>query len=396
MAGFLARRRSAAARAVILNELEAGETILAEGTAPFMFSDGTRTIWPEALLVVTDKRLIWTLVKKPDAGAPFMRFSRLVNHEDDGDRFALTERDEEYAASLDDPTNPYGETDAVFQLGSRGESRPLREAITKGIAAADRGSGEVSQLESPILQEARRIVRGEIHPQETVRAEGPIRDLLLELPAFAVVTEDRILWATGAEPPRVMFINFSEVREMAQREPSLRLTAESGRPPSSHDGGSEGRRDGAEILCPKSEVFEAIQTGVKRLSPSWQEWRDSIQRFASRRDTPVEGWPDCPLCQGPIDERTEHVIRCSTCFRFYSDAGFQPVVGAARADWDRPLAREAPWRPLFETQLHYAGKTLAWIPPPPYFPADQPIQVVDSETNDAADGEFYRWIGGSL
>jgi hypothetical protein len=102
-----------------------------------MFTDGTRTIWPEVHVVVTKERLLWAMVGAPDAGVPEMRFDRISRFQVDEDAIFLTERDPEYAESLSDPSNPEGEVDAVFQFGTQPEERSLHDVIASKLGPKD-------------------------------------------------------------------------------------------------------------------------------------------------------------------------------------------------------------------------------------------------------------------
>lgn len=112
-----------AASEAIRAELGPGERILAEGPA---------AVWPEVNLALTTERLVWAMTDMPEAGAPSMRFDQIVRHTDDGSRVELSERDPEYAGT--DPSNPYGETDAVFVFGSHEDD--LRKEMARRITEA--------------------------------------------------------------------------------------------------------------------------------------------------------------------------------------------------------------------------------------------------------------------
>ena len=163
-----------AARRAVLSELQPGEKIVAEGSASFLFTDGVRTVWPEVHVVVTEQRVIWAMVKRPAAGAPSMRFAQVARHTDDGERVELTERDPAYALSLGDPSNPYGETDAVFVFRPSKEASGVRRAIAARIPrkARDQSSDRLADIPIPQSQVADRIT-----VQPSMLAAGNLDDV---------------------------------------------------------------------------------------------------------------------------------------------------------------------------------------------------------------------------
>lgn len=136
----LLQRRTA--RKAAHSEIPKGEKIHVEGLASFMFSDGVTAVWPLVHIVVADKRVAWAMLDAPRAGAASMRFDRIWRYVDEGGLVTLTERDPEYASMLNDPNNPYGETDAIFSFhGSRVGD------ILKGVLARTiRGAGHESAV----------------------------------------------------------------------------------------------------------------------------------------------------------------------------------------------------------------------------------------------------------
>lgn len=117
------------ARRAIRGELAHSEHPIVEGVARFWFTDGVQGVWPEVYLVATENRLLWAMVKRPDAGTPSMRFDQLVSMQEEGSKIMLTEADPQYAERLQDPSNPHGETDAIFDFGGYPESAPLLQLI---------------------------------------------------------------------------------------------------------------------------------------------------------------------------------------------------------------------------------------------------------------------------
>jgi hypothetical protein len=101
--------------------------------ALFYFSDGVSGSWPEVHVVVTDHLLAWAMIQQPDAGAPTMRFARMVKADEgeSGNQVLLMNADLEYTGSLNDPTKPHGETVVIFDFGSQPESRGLKELILR-------------------------------------------------------------------------------------------------------------------------------------------------------------------------------------------------------------------------------------------------------------------------
>jgi hypothetical protein len=130
-------RSGRTAREAIAAEIPADETVVAECRASFQFTDGMRIAWPDVHIAVTQKRLVWTMLDAPEAGAIVMRLDQVVSHDDDGTQVMLTERDPDYAAMLHDPSNPMGEVDAVFRFeGDDPAATAVRQAIADGVARA--------------------------------------------------------------------------------------------------------------------------------------------------------------------------------------------------------------------------------------------------------------------
>lgn len=78
-----------------------------------------------AFLAVTETSFVWALGARPDV---VLRgeFSRVFEIAEQDQAIKLTSRDPAYAAMLRDPSNPRGETDAMFFYGTqdpRGASR---------------------------------------------------------------------------------------------------------------------------------------------------------------------------------------------------------------------------------------------------------------------------------
>jgi hypothetical protein len=44
------------------------EKITVEGPASFLFTDGVNIAWPEVHIAVTNERVVWAMVTRPDAG----------------------------------------------------------------------------------------------------------------------------------------------------------------------------------------------------------------------------------------------------------------------------------------------------------------------------------------
>ena len=106
---------TSAARLAALELLDAQDSIVAEGLAKDV---GALTpAGAGAYVLMTETQLAWALVDHPDAAAA-MRFDQIVRFGGQAEhgRLNLTERDASYAASLDDPANPFGETDASLEF----------------------------------------------------------------------------------------------------------------------------------------------------------------------------------------------------------------------------------------------------------------------------------------
>jgi hypothetical protein len=93
-------------------------------------------MWVEAYLGVTENRLIWALPKSREAGVAQIAFDRVVKYVDqEPGLVGVTSRDPEYAAMLNDPTNPHGETDAAFRFDGYDprSSTAIRAQIQIGV-----------------------------------------------------------------------------------------------------------------------------------------------------------------------------------------------------------------------------------------------------------------------
>lgn len=69
----------------------------------------------DILVTLTDWAVYWALFVEPGT-VMSMWYDRISDVQQDGGVIRLTARDPEYAASLNDPSNPFGETDFVFRL----------------------------------------------------------------------------------------------------------------------------------------------------------------------------------------------------------------------------------------------------------------------------------------
>ena len=135
--GLASRREWRAARRGVDSEIPKGESVLAEGPGAFLFSDGQMAMWVEAHIAVTENRMAWAIPKSPRAGSLSIDFDQVVKYLDqEPGVVALTARDPEYAAMLNDPTNPHGETDAVFKFDALPSvtSTEIRGYIASGVA----------------------------------------------------------------------------------------------------------------------------------------------------------------------------------------------------------------------------------------------------------------------
>ena len=142
-AGISSRREWKAARREVESKIPKEEAVLAEGPSGFLFSDGQMAMWVEVHIAVTQRRIVWALPKTRQAGAVTMDLDQVVKYLDrvvpyEGHEFgvvALTARDPEYAQLLNDPTNPRGETDAVFKFDDAPSavSTSIRGAIEQGV-----------------------------------------------------------------------------------------------------------------------------------------------------------------------------------------------------------------------------------------------------------------------
>jgi len=84
------------------------------------------------LVVLTDPAIYWSLLIEPESVMQ-MRYDRISDVEQEEGHIRLTERDPEYAASLDDPSNPYGETDFDFQLRSQDSSFKFSGLLNRAL-----------------------------------------------------------------------------------------------------------------------------------------------------------------------------------------------------------------------------------------------------------------------
>ncbi len=214
----------------------------------------------------------------------------------------------------------------------------------------------------------------DLEPDETVVASSPAQ---LQSPEGApsqdvqvTITRSRVLAATSAG---VTNFPFAQVVELAEREPSVRLS---------------GVGFNVVLTFPKdgySEAEQAIYLGCVRLSPTWEMLREGARRFLELDRRPVATWMGCPVCEVPLAERQTHVVHCMRCGRFYSDPGYQPLVGEPRDGGKRNLIGQEEWGPLMETQRQFKGHTLSWATPPPSMGAG-PIYLPDSWLWDVAHG----------
>lgn len=107
-----------------------GETVVAEGPVQDLSLNGA-----PAYLAVTETSIVWAPGARPDVvlRADFEKVHELG--EQDG-AIKLTSRDAAYAAMLRDPSNPHGETDAMFFFGDRDDIREAMLEGTKNLSAA--------------------------------------------------------------------------------------------------------------------------------------------------------------------------------------------------------------------------------------------------------------------
>lgn len=136
MGAFASRRQWRAASRAVTSQISTGERVIAEGPAAFLFTDGRMGTWVEAHLAVTDNRLVWALPKSRRAGVVQMLFDQVVRYTDrEPGLVALTDRDADYATSLEAQSNPLGETNAFFRFDGYEPriSHGLRAAIELGV-----------------------------------------------------------------------------------------------------------------------------------------------------------------------------------------------------------------------------------------------------------------------
>jgi hypothetical protein len=134
------------ARAAALDLVNGHAAVVAEGVAMDvgpLTPDGAA-----AYVLVTEDQLAWALINHPDAAAE-MRFDQIVRFgiQAEVGRLELTERDPGYAASLQDPTNPFGETDASLMF----PDPSLLEAITHRIDLINRARTRSIQVRFAML-----------------------------------------------------------------------------------------------------------------------------------------------------------------------------------------------------------------------------------------------------
>jgi hypothetical protein len=67
------------------------------------------------LVTLSDSGIYWSLLADPES-VMHMEYSRIAVAEQDEGLIKLTEQNPEYAASLNDPSNPFGETDFIFRI----------------------------------------------------------------------------------------------------------------------------------------------------------------------------------------------------------------------------------------------------------------------------------------
>lgn len=99
------------ARAAALAAVPAGEEVLSHAVVTDLAMGNA-----EAYLVVTTERFVWSYRKRPDIVLQGT-FERVHSLGQDGLAVKITQRDPAYAEMLSDDANPFGETDAIFNLG---------------------------------------------------------------------------------------------------------------------------------------------------------------------------------------------------------------------------------------------------------------------------------------
>jgi len=141
-------RPESEARDAAIQEL-AGETIEAEAVI--------RDVGPltpggaDAYVVASANTLAWALVDHPDAVGS-MQFAQVTEVQGAGGRLSLTEQDAVFAASLNDPTNPLGETDASFVFPDSDAGHALYSKISERLRALSPAFGEGHDEEEGIAR----------------------------------------------------------------------------------------------------------------------------------------------------------------------------------------------------------------------------------------------------
>jgi ribosomal protein L37AE/L43A len=128
----------AEARTAAMQEL-AGEPIQAEAVIK-----DVAPLTPEganAYMLASANIVAWALMDRPDAVGS-MRFSQVIDAEGERGRLNLTQRDPQYAASLNDASNPFGETDAAFHFPDTDEGHELHSWIAERLRALSPAWGD--------------------------------------------------------------------------------------------------------------------------------------------------------------------------------------------------------------------------------------------------------------
>lgn len=106
---------------------EAGESLRAAALALDLGLGGQ-----PIMVVVTATQVLWALLSEPTT-IMRMRLERITSVEQDGPRIHLTEHDPEYVRQLNDPANPFGETDFIFRLADSDEGMTLSAHLNLGL-----------------------------------------------------------------------------------------------------------------------------------------------------------------------------------------------------------------------------------------------------------------------
>jgi ribosomal protein L37AE/L43A len=79
-----------------------------------------------------------------------------------------------------------------------------------------------------------------------------------------------------------------------------------------------------------AKLYAKDPLACKKAVAAWGEDMDQgVRRIVTLCHDSVEDWQQCPMCQVVLEQRTQHIVRCTRCDRYFCDPAWSPDVSFA-------------------------------------------------------------------